>query len=144
MQVPRNVKGFRTIFSGFHHFNKQSATAILNDAIKAREGIAVFDGGDKNVWIILAIIILQPVGFLLFTPFIRPFRWSRIIFTYLLPLIPFCTVWDGVVSIIRLHTVKELSEIAKATGSTNYHWKAGKVKNSIGMRISYLIGYPLL
>lgn len=144
MQVPSNIKGFRSIFSGFHHFSKSSATAILNDAVKANEGIAVFDGGDRNIWMIFAIILLQPIGFLLLTPFIKPFRWSRIVFTYLLPLIPFCTVWDGVVSILRLHTVKRLLEIAKATNSTKYYWKAGRVKNKAGMHIAYLIGYPLV
>jgi hypothetical protein len=141
-QVPAGIKGFRTIFSGFHHFSKRSATTILNDAVKAREGIAIFDGGDKSVLFILTILLLQPVGFFLFTPFIKPFRWSRIIFTYLLPFIPFCTIWDGVVSIIRLHTVEELLAIARATYCTNYHWKAGTVKNKLGMRIAYLICYP--
>jgi len=115
-----------------------------NDAIKAGEGIAIFDGGDKSVLFMLAILLLQPVGFFLFTPFIKPFRWSRILFTYLLPLIPFCTVWDGVVSAIRLHTVEELLAIAKATNSNNYQWRAGKVKNKMGMHIAYLIGYPVV
>ena len=143
MQVPANIKGFRTIFSGFHHFGRCTATAILNDAVNAKEGIAIFDGGDKNVLFILAILLLQPVGFLLFTPFIKPFRWSRIVFTYLLPLIPFCTVWDGIVSTIRLHTKRELCVIAKSTNSKHYRWQAGKVKNKLGMHIAYLIGYPV-
>ena len=141
-KVPATIKGFRTIFSGFHHFSKASATAILSDAIKANEGIAIFDGGDKSVFFILTILLLQPIGFLLCTPFIKPFRWSRIIFTYLLPIIPFCTIWDGVVSTIRLHSVEELLTIAKATNCANYQWKAGKIKNKMGMRIAYLIGYP--
>ena len=144
MKVPGHIKGFRTIFSGFHHFSESSATAILNDAVAANEGIAIFDGGDKSVMFILTILLLQPVGFLLFTPFIRPFRWSRLLFTYLLPVIPFCTVWDGIVSTIRLHMVIGLLSIANGTNSTNYRWKAGKVKNSMGMHIAYLIGYPLV
>jgi len=144
MHVPGHIKGFRTIFSGFHHFSSNSAAAILNDAVAAKEGIAIFDGGDKSLWFILAILLFQPIGFLLLTPFIKPFRWSRILFTYLLPFIPFCTIWDGIVSTIRLHTVKGLMSIAAATNSTHYHWKAGRLKNRMGMHIAYLIGYPLV
>src|SRR4051794_9750550 len=143
MNVPTGVKGFRTIFSGFHHFSKPSAIAILNDTVAANEGIAIFDGGDKSLLFIITVLLLQPVSFLSLTPFIKPFRWSRILFTYLIPLIPFCTVWDGIVSTIRLHSVKELLSIAHATNSTNYHWKAGKLKNKMGMHITYLIGYPM-
>jgi hypothetical protein len=144
MKVPPGIKGFRTIFSGFHHFSKASAIAILNDTVAANEGIAIFDGGDKSLLFILTVLLLQPVSFLSFTPFIKPFRWSRIIFTYLIPLIPICTVWDGIVSTIRLHTVKELLSIAHATNSTNYYWQAGKLKNRMGMHIAYLIGYPVV
>lgn len=142
-KVPPNIRGFRTIFSGFHHFSKATAKEVLQDAVTANEGIAIFDGGDKNILFILSILLLQPVGFLVLTPFIKPFRWSRILFTYLLPLIPLCTIWDGVVSAIRLHTVKGLLSIAAQTNSANYHWQAGKVKNKFGMHIAYLIGYPL-
>ena len=143
-KVPPGVKGFRTIFSGFHHFSKPFATAILNDTVAANEGIAIFDGGDKSLLFIITVLLLQPVSFLSLTPFIKPFRWSRILFTYLIPLIPFCTVWDGIVSTIRLHSVKELLSIAHSTNSTNYHWKAGKLKNRMGMHIAYLIGYPVV
>ena len=119
MQVPPAIKGFRTIFSGFHHFSKPAAKAILNDAIKAKEGIAIFDGGDKKLLFILSILLLQPIGFVLLTPFIKPFSWLRIFFTYVLPVIPACTIWDGIVSAIRLHSVKELSDIANATNHTS-------------------------
>jgi hypothetical protein len=143
MKVPPDIKGFRTIFSGFHHFSKTSAIAILNDTVAANEGIAIFDGGDRSLLFIFTVLLLQPVSFLLLTPFIKPFRWSRILFTYLIPLIPICTVWDGIVSTIRLHTVKELLSIAKTTNSTKYYWKAGKVRNKMGIHIAYLIGYPI-
>jgi hypothetical protein len=141
--VNSNLKGVRTIFSAFHHFNEATATNVIQDAVRAREGIAVFDGGDRNIFFAIAIFVLHPIAFLLFTPFFKPFKWSRILFTYIIPLIPFCTVWDGIVSVTRLYQPQQLLQIAKQTSETGYSWQAGKVKNRYGMKITYLLGYPL-
>jgi hypothetical protein len=111
--------------------------------VNAKSGIGIFDGGDKNIFTVLGIILLHPIAFFLFTPFFKPFRFSRIFFTYLIPIIPLCTIWDGVVSIIRLHNPGQLIEMAEEVDRVNYSWKAGTVKNKFGMRIAYLIGTPL-
>jgi hypothetical protein len=88
------------------------------------------------------IVLFHPIVFLLFTPFFKPFRISRIIFTYLIPIIPFCTVWDGVVSITRLYSPATLLKMANEVDSETYTWKAGKLKNKLGMNVAYLLGYP--
>jgi hypothetical protein len=141
--VSPNLKGVRTIFSAFHHFDEATAKQVVQDAVTAREGIAVFDGGDRNIFFVIAIMLLHPIGFFLFTPFFRPFKWNRLLFTYLIPLIPFCTVWDGIVSVTRLYQPQQLLRIAKSTNETDYSWQAGKVKNKYGMQITYLLGHPL-
>jgi hypothetical protein len=139
--VPAAVPGLRTMFSAVHHFSPETIGSILRDAEQKGVPIALFDGGDKNLLTILGILLFHPVAFLVCTPFFRPFRWSRLLFTYLLPLIPLTTVWDGCVSILRLYSPEELLKIAKASDST-YTWKAGKVKNKLGMNVTYLIGSP--
>ena len=141
--VNTNLKGVRTIFSAFHHFDEVTATHVIQDAVSAREGIAVFDGGDRNILFGIAILLLHPIAFFLFTPFFRPFKWSRLLFTYIIPLIPFCTVWDGIVSVTRLYQPHQLLRIARRTAETGYSWQAGKVKNKYGMQITFLLGYPL-
>ncbi|MGE5447109.1 MAG: hypothetical protein ACM3PR_02020 [Bacteroidales bacterium] len=142
--VPLELEGFRTLFSGFHHFQPDKAKAILSNAIACRKEIGIFDGGNKSFWMILAIIIVHPVMFLFCTPFIKPFRWSRLLFTYLVPVIPFCTVWDGIVSITRLYRPEEMEQLAREADSNNhYNWISEKVKNKYGMSIAYLIGTPV-
>ncbi len=140
--VPSDIKGFRTIFSGFHHFEWQKATDVLKNSVEAGEGIAIFDGGNKSLGMILLIIIVHPVLLFFCTPFFMPFRLSRYIFTYLIPVIPFCTVWDGVISILRLYSPDELLQIARNATNGNFIWTSGKVKNKFGMSIAYLVGYP--
>jgi hypothetical protein len=140
--VPSTLIGFRTIFSAFHHFNKPFAKSVIQNAVDAKSGIAIFDGGDKNIFIIIGLILIHPFIFFFCTPFFKPFRFSRLFFTYLIPIIPFCHIWDGVVSIIRLYNPDELLKIANEVDTETYCWRVGKLKNKYGMHVTYLIGYP--
>jgi hypothetical protein len=140
--VTPSLKGIRTIFSAFHHFDEDTARQVIQDAVKANEGIGIFDGGDKNLLFALAIVILHPLAFFFLTPFFMPFKWSRLLFTYLIPVIPFCTIWDGVVSVLRLYQPRQLLALANTIANNHYSWRSGKIKNSYGMRITYLVGYP--
>ncbi|TGD79034.1 class I SAM-dependent methyltransferase [Hymenobacter wooponensis] len=141
--VPPGLGGFRTVFSAFHHFSPHLAEAILADAVRQRAGIGVFEGAGKH-WaeIGLALTVL-PVAQLLITPFIRPFRWSRLFFTYLVPLIPLFTMWDGCVSILRMYPPEQLLALAhRADPAGTFTWQAGKVRHWWGPQVTYLVGIP--
>ena len=142
-EVPLSLDGVRTIFSAFHHFDMVTAKKVIEDVVEKRAAIGVFDGGDKNLFFIILMTLLHPVAFILFTPFLRPFKWSRLLLTYILPVIPFCTMWDGIVSIIRLYSPQQLLKIATSINDKDYCWQAGKLKNKYGMNITYLLGYPI-
>jgi hypothetical protein len=87
-------------------------------------------------------LIIHPIAFLLFTPFFKPFKFSRLLFTYIIPLIPLYTIWDGCVSIMRLYRPKELLKIADGVSPKTYRWAAGRTKSRFGLHASYLIGTP--
>lgn len=142
--VPKGLSGFRTIFSGFHHFEKEKARLVLKDAVEAGHGIAIFDGGNRSFWMVLLIIVAHPVLLFLCTPFFKPFRISRLIFTYLIPIIPVCTIWDGIISILRLYSPNEMLKMAHEADKGQYSWISGKVRNKFGMSIAYLTGYPMV
>ncbi|WP_426492975.1 class I SAM-dependent methyltransferase [Hymenobacter sp. 102] len=143
--VPTALPGFRVVFSAFHHFPPAAAEALLADAVRQRTGIGVFEGAGKH-WLelVLAVTVL-PVAQLLITPFIRPFSLSRLFFTYLVPLIPLFTIWDGCVSILRMYPPAQLLRLAhRADPEGRFAWQAGKVQHSWGPQVTYLIGTPLL
>ncbi|TXK47127.1 class I SAM-dependent methyltransferase [Pontibacter qinzhouensis] len=140
--VPASVQGTRTIFSSFHHFRPEQAQAILQDAADKRVGIGVFEGASKS-WLELIILwLVFPFLILLVTPFIRPFKLSRLFFTYLVPLIPIGIIWDGTVSLLRIYTPAMLQQMANKVHAPNYTWRAGKVGDKPGKHVIYLIGYP--
>lgn len=130
----------RTIFSAFHHFNRADAKSILADAVKNKCPVAVFEGAEKNLKNFLGILLFTPLIFFFITPFMKPFRLSRLFFTYIIPLIPFATTWDGIVSVLRMYSTCEMMKMAKEC-SDSYIWKTGVLKNNLGTGITYLTGY---
>ncbi len=139
---PKHLDGFLTIFNGFHHFQPTQAKQILKNAVDNKLPIAVFEPLEKTIFQFLLNTISLIILPFLFTPFIRPFRFDRLIFTYLIPLIPICTLWDGWVSVIRLYKPEEMEEMARSVDSkTQYKWQSGKAKHTFGV-VTYLIGVP--
>lgn len=140
--VPRDLLGFRTIFNSFHHFRPTDAGAVLRNAVEARQPIGVFEIPERRA-ILLPLFLLSPVLALLVTPFIRPFRWRRLFWTYLLPLVPLTCFWDGIVSVLRAYTVAELEGLARSVSSDGYAWQVGRVPiGATPGHVTYLWGYP--
>ena len=141
--VPDRLRGFRTIFNSFHHFAPADAKKILRNAAAAGQPIGMFEYPERNALIILLTAILTPFLVAIATPFIRPFRWSRLWFTYLLPLIPLTCWWDGVVSQLRAYTVDELESLAAQVATNSYEWRAGTVAlPKSPAHLTYLLGLP--
>lgn len=138
--VPPNLGGFRTLFTSLHHFRPEAAKQILQDAVDQRCPIGVFEMTERSLSPILAIPVL-PVALLAMTPFIRPFRWSRLLWTYLIPIVPIFIIWDAFVSCLRTYSVRELRELVDALDCDGYSWEIG-VDPARPAPVSYLIGYP--
>jgi hypothetical protein len=138
-KVPDDLQGFRTIFTSFHHFSPEDARAVLQNAVDAGEGIGIFEVTRRTP---LTILVTLAWALLLFlcTPWIRPFRWSRLLWTYVVPIIPLVLLFDGVVSCLRSYRPQELQEIATRLSANDYHWKIGETAGRLP--ITYLIGYP--
>lgn len=140
--VPPNLQGFRTLFTGLHHLPPELATAILAAAARDRRGIAVCEFTHRSVWSIV-LMLLTPLAVLLLTPFVRPFRWSRLFWTYIIPVIPFFIAFDGVVSCFRTYTPDELRGMLDSINATDYQWEIGTEYYPLaGTPITYLIGLP--
>ena len=139
--VPADLRGFRTIFSAFHHFEPIRARAILYDAASRNEGIAVVEATRRSVGAIL-LMLLAPLFVLVATPFIRPFRWSRLFWTYVLPAIPLAVLVDGIVSCLRTYTADELRAMTEGLGPDEYTWEVGEVPGRGPLPLTYVIGHP--
>jgi hypothetical protein len=106
--VPRDLAGFRLVCNGFHHLNPEQARACLLDAVQHRQGVALVELAQRSVLSMLQLLAVGLATQLAVTPFIKPFRWSRLLYTYALPIVPLCTLWDGIVSCLRVYDPNEL------------------------------------
>ena len=140
--VPPHLAGFLTMFTALHHFRPEVARRILEGAVRQQRGIAVFEITMRSALGIVGMVFFA-LGVLLFTPFVRPFRWSRLFWTYVLPLVPLLAWWDATVSSLRTYTVDELSEMTAHLGAGDYHWDVGIVRVPLpAASMTYLIGTP--
>jgi hypothetical protein len=138
-EVPPDLRGFRTMFSSFHHFAATDAREVLVNAVERRKGIAIFETARREPKIVLAICII-PFLILFLTPRIRPFRWSRLFWTYGVPVVPFVLWFDGLMSCLRSYSHEELSELVQSLPEKGYRWKVGTQCGGF-LPVTYLIGY---
>jgi hypothetical protein len=142
MKVPGELQGFRTMFTSFHHFPPEEARAILQNAVDARQSIGIFEI-TRRAPSTIALMFPWALMLFVFTPLIRPFRWSRLLCTYVVPIIPLVLLFDGVVSCLRTYRPHELREMIKKLAGIEYQWEVDEhSRASGGTPITYLIGYP--
>jgi|SRR5580658_7247574 hypothetical protein len=139
-KVPRELKGLRTMFTSFHHFAPDDARAVLQDAVDAGESVAIFEVPRRG-WSTISLTFAFVFMLFVCTPWIRPFRWSRLFWTYLVPIIPWVLLFDGVVSCLRTYRPWELRELVERLTANQYQWEIGE-HGSGKAPITYLIGYP--
>ena len=87
-------------------------------------------------------MFFAPLIVLLTTPFIKPFKLSRLFWTYLISVITFTVLWDGLVSVMRTYSTAELQQMTVEIRAQNYVWETGQIKIKGAGNITHLIGYP--
>ena len=93
----------------------------LADARDKNHPIGVFEGTARSLPAIL-LTATAPLTVLLTTPLIRPYRWGRLAFTYLIPVLP-------------------LRELARGLESESYSWEVGELRfPRTPVTVAYLLG----
>lgn len=142
-RVPETLTGFRTLFSAFHHFRPETARAILADAVRQDQGIAIFEFTKRSPRGLTRNLALFPLS-LLWAFTLKPFRLSRWLLTWPLPVMPWVVVFEGMVSCLRTYTPDELLALAHAADpEQRYDWQAGeKPYEGSAVPATFLIGTP--
>lgn len=102
------------MFNSLHHFSQAEIISILQK-IKSNKAHAYFFEP-----ITPQALTYLKVGFAtlllpFFTaPFTKPFRWDRLIFTYLIPIGVLATFWDGMVSVQKSLSIEKLQSLKAA------------------------------
>ena len=135
--------GLYVMVNSFHQLSPKEAREVLQSVASRRQPIAVLEGNNDSLWQVVGMTIFVPLTVMLTAPFVRPFRISRLVFTYLIPILPIVTLVDGFLALFKLYAPKDLDELVQPIKVTDYSWRSGKLDNGRGGKIIYLLGGPV-
>lgn len=142
LHVPPGLRGVRTLFTCFHHFAPPQAAAILRQAVADRAPIAIFEFTTRSMPNLLGML-LAPLAVLAQAPAIFRHQPARLLWVYVVPLIPLIYWWDGIISYLRTYSVAELAQLLSEVGPGEYTWDIGTLGSDQGApSITYLVGWP--
>lgn len=133
---PQDLKGLLTLFNAFHHLRPGTARQLLQEAVRRRQPIAIFELVDRSKLLSLPFF---PLIILLTMPGVRPRRLEWLFFTYIVPLIPLLVLWDGLVSCLRAYSHAELRELT--ADLNDFTWEINYFELAVGRGTS-MVGIP--
>lgn len=139
-EINTQQRGMYFFVNSFHQLPASSAKKILEKIAKSRNPVVVVEGNNDSLWQLAGMTIFLPVTVILSAPFVKPFRWSRILFTYIIPVLPIIMVIDGCIGLLKLYNPKDLNELTLSIKVPDYKWTTGKKDNGRGGKIIYLTG----
>ncbi|MEM1250274.1 MAG: hypothetical protein AAGK22_28155 [Acidobacteriota bacterium] len=136
-------EGVFAVINGFHRLTPTEAELLLRRVTDTRQVVVVLEGNNDHWWQAVGMLFFAPVTAFLTAPFVRPFRFERLLFTYLIPILPFLIAFDGAMALFMLYAPSDLDEVIERVGAEGYEWRTGKEPNGRGGKIIYGLGYPV-
>jgi hypothetical protein len=130
----------RTVINAFHHFPPPLAAAIIADAVRSSRGLFISEAFGRNP---LQFATFGPAGMasLLLNPLLaRRDRAVKALYTWATPIALAASVWDGLVSTMRVYTEDELRAMTEA--APGFTWTFGTYDAPLGARGTYFWGVP--
>lgn len=142
LDLPFDLDGVRTMFTGLHHFDVAEVRSIFRAAQEAR---VPFLGGEATHRSIRGILvtILIPLLVMLLMPRVRPRRVLPLVLTYLPPIIPALIWWDGLASTLKSYRADELEAITAEIREPGYTWRVEEHRvRGAPIPVTVVVGRP--
>ncbi len=138
----KSKKIFRLFFLAFHHFPDPFATRILHNTLTHSSGFAIVELQGRDLGSIVTILGMLP---LLWAGSWWWFwgNWGLLFWTYVVPVVPFVLVFDGVVSALRTRRDGEILGLIRECGASMDGWRfetGSEVHTRTGGMMNYFIG----
>ncbi len=121
--APDAPEGFRTMFNAYHHFSEAGKRALIQ--VHGTKGFLVAELLRPGLLCFFQILLVTTVGQVLLCPFVKPFRWERLLFTWVIPINLITVMWDGLVSVIRVDGPRTLDVRAREFAPAGTHVVSG-------------------
>ena len=139
-------KMFRLFSLAFHHFDDELAERILKNTLENSAGFAIFELQGRDAGNLFTVLAMAPV-LMAGSWWWYWGDWWHLFFTYLIPVVPFVVVFDGLVSCLRTRREAEIMRLLHEAsagvegGLQGWRFEVGEERHTwpVGM-ISYFIG----
>jgi len=114
----------RVIINALHHFRPELAGAIVRGACEGSPGVFIAEGFERNP---LRFASFAPAGIpaLFANPLLAPRRrLQKALLTWLTPIALLASIWDGLVSTMRVYREDELRAMVAPLGDA-FTWRYG-------------------
>lgn len=130
-----------TMFNAFHHFSTVEQQALLQRFAEAKASCMFAEILQPSVWVLLKIILTTTLVQLLTAPFVKPFAWGRLLFTYLLPINLITVTYDGILSVLKSKSLNSYRDLVAEIQTPDYTFTVKKMRQVTG-NIIYITGHP--
>jgi hypothetical protein len=114
----------RIIINSLHHFPPDLAASIVRGACESSPGVFIIEGFERNP-LRFAAFAAAGIPALLVNPVLsHHHRAQKALLTYLLPAALLVSLWDGLVSTMRIYTEADLREMVRPLGDA-FVWTYG-------------------
>ena len=106
-----------TMFNAFHHFTEQEQVDICQKISEAKASAYFVEILFPTPIHVIKTLFATTLGVLVLSPWVKPFSWKRLFFTYLIPINPITISIDGFVSVLKSKSLKQYKKLLQLDGS---------------------------
>lgn len=90
-----------TMFNAFHHFTDKEKLDIVSRIQNSGSSAFIVEPLEPGLFCLLKVIFAGTIGCLLVTPFMKPFSFARLFFTWIVPVNLLTITIDGIISVFK-------------------------------------------
>lgn len=132
LQMKFTPDRYYTMLNSFHHFTDEEKLQLVNKIQSGGTTAFFVEVLEPTVWCGIKVTFMTIFGTLLLTPFVRPFSFKRLLFTYIFPINLLTIFFDGILSVLKSRSVKQYQRLFTHHGQT---LKIERLKNILSTNI---------
>ena len=132
---------FRLFSLAFHHFPDPLAVSILQNTFEMSDGFAIFELQGRDIGNLFTVACMWPLLFMGSWWWFWG-QWKHLFWTYVVPVVPFVLVFDGIISCLRTRRDDEVMKLIRQAGNADgWRFETGReVHTYTGGTMQYFIG----
>lgn len=118
LQLEFTPDRYYTMFNSFHHFTDEQKGELVNKIQRSGATAFFVEVLEPTVFCGIKVYFMTIFGSLILTPFIKPFSFKRLLFTYILPINILTIFFDGITSVLKSRSLKQYKTLFTQHGQT--------------------------